>query len=149
MHDALVITTIVAVGLMVGVEFAVMAFVNPIFDRLPEDGGLAARSDGARVLGRVMPFWYVGAVLLGALWTVQAWDRPPSLTVAAATALLVLSVVMSLALLVPINSRVARWSDGDAPSDWKWQVSRWDRFHYIRVGVIVAAFVLLVVAGVA
>lgn len=36
MYEALVITTIVAVGLMVGVEFAVMAFVNPIFDRLPE-----------------------------------------------------------------------------------------------------------------
>lgn len=45
-----------------------------------------------------------------------------------------MSVVMSIVLLVP---------------DWRQQVGRWDRFHYIRVGVIVAAFVLLVVAGVA
>lgn len=58
MQEILVVVTVVLVGLMVGVELALAAFVNPIFDRLPNDGGLAARSDGARLLGRVMPLWY-------------------------------------------------------------------------------------------
>ncbi|MFD7278587.1 hypothetical protein ACFV80_16480 [Streptomyces sp. NPDC059862] len=70
------------------------AFLNPIFDRLPNDGGLAARSDAARILGKVMP----------------------------------------IALLVPINSRVARWTHDSVPADWKQQIGRWDRFPHVRVG---------------
>src|SRR6195952_4750304 len=58
---------------MVGVEFAVAVFVNPIFDRLPGEAGLAARSDGGRGLGRGMPFWYSGSIVLGAVWGVLAW----------------------------------------------------------------------------
>jgi hypothetical protein len=33
------------------------------------------------------------------------------------------------------------------PPDWRRQIARWDRFHYVRVGVIGIAFVLLVVVG--
>ncbi|MEU7058135.1 DUF1772 domain-containing protein [Streptomyces sp. NPDC046197] len=145
MQDALAVVTVVVVGLLVGVEFAVAVFVNPILDRLPNDGGLAARSDGARVLGRVMPFWYIGSVVLGILWAVVAWGDTGAGLVVAATALLVVSVLMSIALLVPINSRVARWTRDSVPADWRQQVGRWDRFHYVRVGLIVTAFVLLVV----
>jgi len=138
---------VVLVGLMVGVELAVAAFVNPILDRLPADGGLLARSDGARVLGRVMPFWYVGSMALAAVWAVAAWGHALTWAVVLAAGLLALSVVMSVTLLVPINSRVARWSAGGAPADWREQLGRWDRFHVLRVAVIVAAFVLLAVAG--
>lgn len=126
-------------------RWAVAVFVNPIFDRLPDDGGLAARSDGARVLGKVMPFWYIGSVVLGGLWAVLAWGDTGAGLVITATALLVVSVLMSIVLLVPIASRGARWTRDSAPADWKQQVGRWDRFHYVRVGVILAAFVLMVV----
>ncbi|MGY0060659.1 anthrone oxygenase family protein [Streptomyces sp. LZ34] len=146
MQDVLAVVTVVVVGLMVGVELAVAAFVNPILDRLPEDGGLAARSDGARVLGRVMPFWYIGSMVLGAVWAVQSWGGAQASLVLTATVLLVASVVMSIVLLVPINSRVAQWTDGDIPADWREQLGRWDRFHFVRVAVIISAFVLMVVA---
>jgi uncharacterized membrane protein len=146
MRDVLAVVTVVVVGLMVGVEFAVAVFVNPILDRLPNDHGLDARSDGARVLGRIMPFWYIGSVILGAVWAIFAWGGAGASLVVAATALLVLSVVMSILLLVPINSRVATWSQDGVPADWRQQVGRWDRFHYVRVGVIVLAFALFAVA---
>ncbi|MEV6590021.1 DUF1772 domain-containing protein [Streptomyces acidicola] len=146
MQEVLAVVTVVVVGVMVGVEFAVAAFVNPILDRLPNDGGLGARSDGARVLGRVMPFWYIGSVVLGAVWAAVAWGGDGASLVAVGTVLLVLSVVMSILLLVPINSRVATWSTEGIPADWKQQVGRWDRFHHVRVGVIVLAFALFVVA---
>ncbi|MER5849827.1 DUF1772 domain-containing protein [Streptomyces sp. NPDC002012] len=146
MQDVLAVVTVVVVGLMVGVEFAVAVFVNPILDRLPNDGGVEARSDGARVLGRVMPFWYIGSVVLGAVWSTLTWGDAGASLVAAGTALLVVSVVMSILLLVPINSRVATWSQEGVPADWKQQVGRWDRFHYVRVGVIVLAFTLFAVA---
>ncbi|MFJ7493161.1 anthrone oxygenase family protein [Streptomyces sp. NPDC097727] len=146
MQDVLAVVTVVVVGLMVGVEFAVAVFVNPILDRLPNDGGVEARSDGARVLGRVMPFWYIGSVVLGAVWSTLTWGDAGTSLVAAGAALLVVSVVMSILLLVPINSRVATWSLEGVPADWKQQVGRWDRFHYVRVGVIVLAFTLFAVA---
>ncbi|MFE3906699.1 anthrone oxygenase family protein [Streptomyces sp. NPDC059153] len=146
MQDVLAVVTVVVVGLMVGVEFAVAVFVNPILDRLPNDGGVEARSDGARVLGRVMPFWYIGSVVLGAAWSTLTWGDAGASLVAAGAALLVVSVVMSILLLVPINSRVAAWSQEGVPADWKQQVGRWDRFHYVRVGVIVLAFTLFAVA---
>ncbi|MBO0851311.1 MAG: DUF1772 domain-containing protein [Pseudonocardia sp.] len=146
MQHVLAIVTVVVVGLLVGVEFAVAAFVNPIFDRLPNDAGLAARGDGGRVLGKVMPFWYIGSLVLSAAWAALVWGGAGVRLVVAAAALLVLSVLMSIALLVPINSRITQWTHDNVPADWKQQIGRWDRFHYVRVGVIVAAFVLLVVA---
>ena len=146
MGSLLAFITVVAVGLMVGVEFAVAVFVNPIFDRLPDDGGVRARSDGARVLGRVMPFWYVGSVLLAVAWTVVSWGDARIWAALTGAVLLVVSVVMSVTLLVPINNRVASWSAGVVPPDWRHQMRRWDRLHYVRVGVIVVAFALLVLA---
>ncbi|MGW0018235.1 anthrone oxygenase family protein [Rhodococcus sp. NPDC003382] len=146
MLDSVSVVTVVVVGLLVGVEFAVAVFVNPMLARLPGDGALIARSDGARVLGRVMPFWYIASTVLGALWSILAWGEPHASLVIVATALLVLSVVMSVVLLVPINNRVAAWAGGGAPDDWQDQVGQWDRYHYARVAVLVGAFVLLVVA---
>lgn len=93
---------------------------------------------------------YIGSVLFGTLWTVQAWGRPQVLPSAVAVALPAAAVVMSVVLLVPINSRVARWSDGaELPADWRRQVGQWDRVHYVRVGINITAFVLLVMAGTA
>ncbi|QKV90838.1 DUF1772 domain-containing protein [Streptomyces sp. NA02950] len=144
MQHTLSVVTVVVVGLMVGVEFAVGVFLNPIFEQLPDNGGLAARGAGARILGKVMPVWYISSVVLGSVWAALAWGDAGAGLVATATALLVLSVLMSIALLVPINSRVARWTEDTLPADWRQQLGRWDRFHYGRVAVIVTAFALLV-----
>ena len=146
MENVLAVATVVIVGLLVGVEFAVAVFLNAIFGRLPGDAGLRGRIEGARSLGFVMPFWYIGSVVLGAVVTWQSRGDWGTGAFGAGTALLVLTVLMSVALLVPINSRVKRWTAGSVPADWKRQLGRWDRFHYVRVGVLTAAFTLLVTA---
>ena len=64
-------------------------------------------------------------------------------------ALLVVSVVMSVALLVPIANRSATWTADQHPADWREQQQRWDRLHYLRVAIIIAAFVLALVAATA
>ncbi len=66
--------------------------------------------------------------------------------VVVAGALLVLSVIMSLLLLVPINDRGKTWTPENRPEDWKEQMNRWDRYHYVRVAVLIAAFASLVAA---
>lgn len=143
--ELLSIVAVVVVGLMVGVELAVALVMNPIFDRLPQGPGIAARSDGARVLGRVMPFWYVGSTLLvaGTALVAPAAAGPAW----AAVALLLVSVVMSVTLLVPLNNRSAAWTAETVPADWREQRRRWDRLHAVRLVLVVAAFVLVAVAA--
>ncbi|MDQ1019270.1 putative membrane protein [Streptomyces afghaniensis] len=66
--------------------------------------------------------------------------------VVTAAGLLIVSVVMSMLLLVPINNRNKTWTPENRPADWKEQLNRWERWHYLRVAVLIAAFTLLVSA---
>ncbi|MER8045957.1 DUF1772 domain-containing protein [Streptomyces sp. NPDC094032] len=146
MLNALQVLTTVCVGVMVGVEFSVSFVMNPIFNALPEDSGQLGRAHGGRMLGAVMPFWYIGSLVLVAVWAVAGWQRPGAGLVVTAGALLIVSVLMSVLLLVPINNRSKTWTPENRPADWKEQSNRWDRYHYVRVAVIIAAFALLVTA---
>ncbi|MEV6756547.1 DUF1772 domain-containing protein [Streptomyces sp. NPDC051214] len=146
MLTTLEVFTTVVVGLMVGVEFSVAFVINRILDALPEDSGQLGRAHGGRMLGALMPFWYIGSLILVALWAVAGGDSHGAGLVVTAGALLLLSVIMSLLLLVPINNRNKQWTPENRPADWKQQLKRWDRFHYIRIAVIIAAFTLLVTA---
>ncbi|MEU2506561.1 DUF1772 domain-containing protein [Streptomyces sp. NPDC007863] len=146
MFDVLEVLTTVVVGVMVGVEFSVAFVMNPIFHALPEDSTLLARAHGGRMLGAVMPVWYLGSLALVAVWAVAGWHHPGTGLVVTAGALLMVSVIMSVALLVPINNRGKTWTPENRPADWKQQANRWDRYHYVRVAVIIAAFALLVAA---
>ena len=147
MLSTLCVVTATVVGLMVGVEFAVAVFVNPIMLRLPAGQSIEARADGGRVLGRVMPFWYFGSLILTAWLSAATWGRPAGGAAVAAAALLAVSVVMSITLLVPINNRSKTWTADLHPADWREQQRRWDRLHYARVAILVAAFVLTAVGA--
>lgn len=147
MFTALAVITTTVVGIMVGVEFAVAVFVNPMLLRLPAGSSIEARADGGRVLGRVMPFWYVASLIFTAALAAAAPAGAATNAGIAAAVLLTVSVVMSIALLVPINNRSITWTADDHPDDYREQQHRWDRLHYARVAVIVAAFVLALVAG--
>jgi uncharacterized membrane protein len=146
MLSALEVLTIVVVGLMVGVEFSVAFVINPILDALPDDSTQLGRAHGGRMLGALMPFWYIGSLVLSAVWAIAGWHRPGTGLVVIGAALLVVSVIMSLLLLVPINNRGKTWTVENRPDDWKEQMNRWDRFHYVRVAVLIAAFALLATA---
>lgn len=143
----LAVVTTVVVGLMVGIELAVAFVINPIVMRLPVAASMAARADGARMLGRAMPFWYVGSVILTGALTAVTWGTTTATTALIAAALLAISAVMSIVFLVPINNRSATWTAESHPADWREQQQRWDHLHYVRVAIIVTAFIL--VAGAA
>ncbi|WP_448808720.1 anthrone oxygenase family protein [Agromyces bauzanensis] len=146
MESVLAITTASVLGLMVGVEFAVAFVLNPIVLRLPAGASLAARADGGRMLGRAMPFWYVGSLILIVALAAVTWGAPASATALVAAVLLAISVILSVVVLVPINNRSVTWTAEDHPDDWREQHARWDRLHYVRVAIIVGAFVLIVTA---
>jgi uncharacterized membrane protein len=146
MLSALEVFTTVVVGLMVGVEFSVAFVINRILNGLPADSAQRGRAHGGRMLGALMPFWYIGSLVLSAVWAIAGWHHPGTGLVVIAAALLIVSVIMSLLLLVPINNRGKTWTVENRPEDWKEQMDRWDRFHYVRVAIIIAAFALLAAA---
>ncbi|MBD3004914.1 anthrone oxygenase family protein [Streptomyces sp. 5-10] len=146
MLNALQVVTTVVVGVMVGVEFSVAFVINRILNGLPEDSGVLGRAHGARMLGAAMPVWYITSLVLAAVWAITRWHHHGTGLVVTAATLLILSVIMSILLLVPINNRGRTWTPDNRPADWKQQMNRWDRFHYVRVAVLIAAFALLVAA---
>ncbi|GAB3397947.1 DUF1772 domain-containing protein [Humibacter soli] len=146
MEALLAVVAATVVGVMVGVEFAVAFVLNPILGSLAFGPSLEARAYGGRMMGRVMPFWYFGSLILVVALAVVAWGTPTASAALVAAILLALSVVLSIAVLVPINNRSKTWSADEHPDDWREQQQRWDRLHYLRVAIIIAAFVLVVVA---
>jgi hypothetical protein len=147
MSSVLAVVAGTVVGLMVGVELAVAFVINPILLRLPVAASMAARAHGGRMLGRAMPFWYIGSLILTAALAAVTWGTTTATTALVAAVLLALSVVMSIALLVPINNRSVTWTAENHPDDWREQYRRWDRLHYGRLAIIVGAFVLVVLAA--
>lgn len=115
MLNALEVVTTVVVGLMVGVEFSVAFIMNRILDALPEDSGQLGHAHGGRMLGALMPFWYIGSLVLSAIWAVAGWHHHGAGLVVTAAGLLILSVVMSILLLVPINNRNKTWTPRTGP----------------------------------
>ncbi|WP_372350698.1 anthrone oxygenase family protein, partial [Streptomyces sp. KL116D] len=117
-----------------------------ILNALPEDSGQLGHAHGGRMLGALMPFWYIGSVVLAALWAIAGRHHDGTGLVITGGALLIVSVIMSILLLVPINNRNKAWTPENRPADWKQQLNRWERWHYLRVAIIIAAFALLVTA---
>ncbi|MCX4649673.1 DUF1772 domain-containing protein [Streptomyces sp. NBC_01446] len=146
MLNALEVVTTVVVGVMVGVEFSVAFVINRILNALPGDAGQLGHAHGGRMLGAVMPFWYIGSLVLAVIWAIAGWHDHGTGLVVTAAGLLILSVIMSILLLVPINNRNKTWTPENRPADWKEQLNRWNRWHYVRVAVLIAAFTLLAAA---
>jgi hypothetical protein len=134
------ILTIFAVLVLLGVELCVSLFINPVIWQLEEEPQARALSLFARLLGGVMPFWY-GACLL--LFGIEAWMHRGTIVfplLLAATVLWLVVIVFTIAVMVPINNRIAARS----VADWQQQHRRWDRLHRLRVLLLgVAAFCLL------
>src|ERR1044072_8144859 len=75
MLNALEVFTTVVVGEMVGVEFSVAFVMNPILNALPEDSSQLGHAHGGRMLGAVMPVWYIGSLVLVAVWAIAGWHH--------------------------------------------------------------------------
>jgi len=139
MERILTIVALISLGPLVGIELGVAVVVRPLAAKLPDSGFRIVRSEGGRWLGLVMPFWYVGT--LAVLVAVAILSRGP--LVIATVVLMAGAVVLSVAVLVPINNRVARWTT-DADVD-RALAGRWDRFHVLRVAMLAVAFALLAI----
>ena len=138
---------IIVAGLMVGTELAIAAFAHPTLDKLPDEVHLPAASALARVLGKVMPFWYSLVFLLTVAEAYVQWHQSGHLPIWIVTSAILwaLATVYSITALVPINSRIATWEKVTPPADWKIYRIRWDMLHRWRVVLLTIAFAFLIV----
>ena len=138
------IATLVLAGLLVGNELAIAAFVHPILYRLEDKEHRAAASPIARVLGRVMPLWYalVFMLIVADAWIRHGNGQSGRLLILAA-ALWAVTILFTITMLVPINSRVASWSRENYAKNWREDRKRWDSLHRVRVAVLTLALICL------
>ena len=135
--------TILCIGLMIGAEFAVSAFINPVVWQLEEAAQATILSLFAALLGKVMTVWYALSLVL---MLVEAYLRRHEPTLAhllIAAAIWIAVIVFTIAVLVPINNRIALLQSGALPSGWRLEHKRWDTLHRWRVFFLVVAMVFL------
>ncbi len=95
-----------------------------------------------------MPFWYALTLLLSG--AVAFFAQPSGASghgfALAAAGLFAAMIVYSVLLPAPINNQIAQWQPEALPANWRELRRRWDMLHAIRVGVLLLAFILLVVS---
>lgn len=148
MHQMIDLIAVLVTVLLTGSELAIGVFVHPVLSKLRDAAHAEAAKPLARLLGRVMPFWYATALLfvVASLLTRArgSWSWWACL---ASAALLAVTVPFSLICLVPINNRVTAWDLNALPGDWKSDRRRWDQYHSARIVVLVLASAAIVAAA--
>jgi hypothetical protein len=132
------VATVFFVVALVGVEFSVSAFVNPAAWRLEPEAQLKMLGRFAFVLGRVMPVWYPACTLLLGIQIWLHWNAPGLGLLLTAVAIWVVTSVVSIFFLVPLNSLVA-----EGVADWQRIHRIWDKRHRVRIAALAIAAVLL------
>lgn len=146
MTTALDIVTTVCIGLMIGTEFSVAVFINPILRQLDDAAQAFAIRLFARKLGFVMPFWYAASLLLLIGEAIVRRHAPGDLLLIVACAIWVAVIIHTVLVLVPINNRMAQLDSGAFPPEAKGEHEKWDRLHRLRVATLGVAMVCCLVA---
>ena len=146
MRPLLDIVTTVCIGLLIGTEFAVAVFINPILRKLGTREELRAIRLFAAKLGAAMPFWYCISLLLLIAEAFLRHGKNGYLLLVAASAIWVAVIVLTLVFLVPINNRLARVDPDAEAGTALTEHGRWDAMHRWRVATLPAAMVCFLLA---
>ena len=138
------IVTTLCIGLMIGVEFAVSAFINPILWKLDRPAQ-PTRLFAAR-LGAAMPFWYTLSLLLLIAETILHRHQPGFPLLLAASGLWAAVILATLLFLVPISNRLARPSSSASPEQILKSHHQWDTLHRLRIVALTAAMLLFLIS---
>ena len=140
------IVTTISIGLMIGAEFAVWAFINPILWRLEGPSQMEAIRYFARRLGKVMPFWYAFNLILLVTEAFLLRSQAGARLIGAAAGIWAVVIVLTLMFLVPINNRLASWSSRQPVDQAQREHKRWHAMHRARVVALETAMVLFLLA---
>ena len=138
-----------ATGLLAGIFFGDRAGNTYSRPKLPPGSFVIFQQTQNARFAKMMPVPILAALVSDALWLVLLRNRmgtPGFLLVAAGTLALFLCVVITRAVNIPINNRLATWSASSPPSDMTRIWSRWERVHTVRTALAVLSFGLVLLA---
>jgi uncharacterized membrane protein len=140
------IVTTVCLGLLIGTEFSVSVFVNPVLKRLDNGTRMKAISLFAKRLGTAMPYWYaLSLLLLIAEAALRRHSDGISLLITA-NALWLAVIVLTIIFLVPINNRMMKLDSNSLADSSLREHRTWDLLHRGRVAVLSASMVCFLFA---
>ena len=135
------IATILCIGLLIGTEFAVSAFISPVVWELDSGAQATAFRLFGRRLGRAMPVWYIASLLLLVSETITHRHESHVGLLGVAIAFWGAAIALSLLSLVPINNRMVRIdADGFTESAQR-ELRKWDGLHRVRVSFLATAMI--------
>lgn len=145
MHALITVTT-VCIGLLVGVEFAVSAFINPVLWTLEPSAQTAAIGLFARKLGRAMPPWYIASFVPLIIAAIERRHQSGEILLIAAGVLWAAVILLTILFLVPINNRMAQLNEEALANAALQEHKKWDALHRLRVVALVVAMVCFLLA---
>lgn len=140
------IATIICIAPMIGAEFAVSVFINPILWQLENPTQLRLVRLFAAKLGAAMPFWYALSLLLLIAETIGHRHQLVFPLLAAASAIWAAVILFTVFFLVPINNRLARVDAAETPQRSQREHRQWDRLHRLRLAALAASMLIFLVA---
>jgi len=139
--DLLNIATTLCIGLLIGVELAVSAFINPVVWKLDLSAQARAFPLFGRRLGRAMPVCYIASLLLLVSEMITYRHEPRVGLLGFAIAFWVAAIALSLLSLVPINNRMVRADANGFTESTQRELRKWDSLHRVRVALLAIAMV--------
>lgn len=147
MKATIEVLSLVLVGWIAGAELGSWCCVQPVVARLPYEQYVAAEQAMLRTFGRIMPVLMpLSGVLAIVLIVASRGER--SLVVwlrVAAACCIAVTIVTTLAVNVPINTRTASWQLTNDASEWQQMRERWHVYQGVRGWLFASAFVLLTI----
>ena len=146
MITALNVVTTVCIGLLIGTEFSVSVFINPVLRRLDEAAQARAVRMFAKRLGTAMPFWYAASLLLLIAEAIVHRHEPVEVLLITASAIWAVVIIVTILVLVPINNKMMQLPSDAFPADAQRQHQKWEMLHRLRVVALTAAMICWLVA---
>ena len=146
MINFLLTAATVCIGLLIGVEFAVSAFVNPILWTLEPSAQTAAIRTFARKLGRAMPPWYIASFVLLVIAAIVQRHQSGHILLIAASVIWATVILLTILFLVPINNRMAQLNAETISNQEMREHRKWDALHRLRVVALITALVCFLLA---
>jgi uncharacterized membrane protein len=131
MKTVIEILSLLLVGWIAGAELGSWCCVQPVVARLPYESCVAAEQAMLRTFGRIMPVLMpLSGVLAILLVVLSRGERTVVLWLRVAAALCIaVTVVTTLTVNVPINTRTASCDLASDSSEWQQMRDRWHFFQ--------------------
>jgi uncharacterized membrane protein len=142
------VATLVIAGWVAGAESASWALVHPVIKRLAPNEQIIFQQGLLKTFGRIMPLLMPLNFILTLVLCVMSANEGNTVFYLRLVAVIALAtmILTTIVFNVPVNAATGKWNPADPPPDWERKRARWRFFQAYRSLILIAAFIILVIA---